>query len=432
MRIEKLRIKNFKCFDEKTFEFTEQLTVLIGNNGSGKSSILDALAVSIGGYLEGIDEVTNRFIEQDEIRRQSFNRQSMELQLPVEIETWGQHQGQKLNWTRTIEKADGRNTRIKTKKIKELAQKYQELVRKGDPSVKLPILVYHGTGRLWAEHKAKVVFSKGGSRLEGYSDCMSPKSSSKQFLSWYKTYFDAHQKFAHEEDQAAISAFNLAITTVVSNWADIAFDFVEDDLIGFYKDNDNKTHYLPYRLLSDGFRNMIGMVADIAYRCIKLNPQLKEKAILEAEGLVLIDEIDLHLHPTWQKRICDDLRKAFPKLQFVVSTHSPFIIQSLKANELIILDEGFANEKDPFRDSIEDIADKLMQVPDVERSQKFKQMEAVAAEYFNCIAEGQTEENNQKVLDLKQKLDNLQLEYSDDPAYVALMKAERNSQKVIL
>jgi predicted ATP-binding protein involved in virulence len=434
MKIHTLRIKNFKAIEEKTFSFKEQLTVLIGNNGSGKSTLLDALAVAVGGYLEGIDEATNRFIEKDEVRRQSFGRQSFELQLPVEVEAWGKNAQKDYNWIRTIEKSDGRNTRIKTKSVKDLAQNYQNLVRKGDKSTNLPLFVYHGTGRLWAEHKEKkekIGFTKAGSRLEGYTDCMSPKSSSKQFLSWYKTYFDAHQKFSHAEDQTAIAAFNATISKVVPEWTDIAYDFVEDDLVGSYA-KDGVIHYLPYRLLSDGYRNMIGMIADIAYRCIKLNPHLGSKAVEETEGLVMIDEIDLHLHPKWQQKICEDLKKAFPNIQFVVSTHSPFIVQSLKASELIILDETFKNEKDPFRNSIVEVAEELMQVPNVERSQRFNKMEEVASEYFNCIAEGQTEEKSEKVRQLKARLDELQLQYSDDPAYVALMKAERNAQKIVL
>lgn len=427
MRIDKLRIKNFKGFEEKVFEFPEQFTVLIGDNGTGKSSSLDALAIATGAYLEGIDGVSKRFIEKDEIRRKSFSRQSYEYQLPVQIEAWGSISGKPYKWMRFLESPDGR-TKRDTKPVKNLASKHQELVRKGDNSVILPLFVYHGTGRLWAEHKTKVGFVSGGSRLDGYLDCLSPKSSSKQFLSWYKTYFDAKQKFAHEEDAAAITAFNETLTSLVGEWQDIAFDFVENDMVGFYKSQEGQLHYLPFRMLSDGFRNMIGMAADIAYRCIKLNPHLKENTVKETPGLVLIDELDLHLHPNWQKRIVADLKRVFPNIQFVATTHSAFIVQSLKAGELISLDEETPFQKDPFREGIEDVAEKFMNVEDVERSEQFKEMEKVAAEYFDLIAKGQNEATNGKVKELKKQLDDLELRYSDDPAYVALMKAERASQ----
>ena len=72
-------------------------------------------------------------------------------------------------------------------------------------------------------------------------------------------------------------------------------------------------------MMSDGYRNMIGMIADIAYRCIKLNPHLGVDALKETNGLVLIDELDLHLHPSWQKAIVHELTTSFPKIQFVAT-----------------------------------------------------------------------------------------------------------------
>src|SRR5690606_7819707 len=81
------------------------------------------------------------------------------------------------------------------------------------------------------------------------------------------------------------------------------------------------------------------MVAELAYRCIVLNGFKEEKAIDEATGIVMIDELDLHLHPKWQRHVVNDLKTAFPNIQFVVTTHSPFIVQSLEQSELVNLDE---------------------------------------------------------------------------------------------
>lgn len=92
-------------------------------------------------------------------------------------------------------------------------------------------------------------------------------------------------------------------------------------------------------MMSDGYRNMIGMIADIAYRCIKLNPHLGVNALKETNGLVLIDELDLHLHPSWQKAIVKELTTSFPKIQFVATTHSPFIVQSLAKDQIINLED---------------------------------------------------------------------------------------------
>lgn len=90
--------------------------------------------------------------------------------------------------------------------------------------------------------------------------------------------------------------------------------------------------------LSDGYRNMVAMVADIAYRCAQLNPQMGEDVTVNTKGIILIDELDLHLHPKWQRRVVPDLRKTFPNIQFIITSHSPFIIQSMNPGEVIDLD----------------------------------------------------------------------------------------------
>ena len=91
--------------------------------------------------------------------------------------------------------------------------------------------------------------------------------------------------------------------------------------------------------LSDGQRTLLAMVADIARRACLLNPHLGENVLLETPGIVLIDERDLHLHPKWQRRIIGDLRRVFPRIQFICTTHSPQLIGECKPEEIIMLDE---------------------------------------------------------------------------------------------
>lgn len=86
---------------------------------------------------------------------------------------------------------------------------------------------------------------------------------------------------------------------------------------------------MPVDMLSDGLRNAIAMVADLAFRAYKLNPNLGERAALETPGVALIDEVDMFLHPSWQQTILASLRDAFPEVQFLVTTHSPQVISSV-------------------------------------------------------------------------------------------------------
>ena len=101
---------------------------------------------------------------------------------------------------------------------------------------------------------------------------------------------------------------------------------------------------IDFSALSDGYRNVIKIVTDIATKMCILNPYLGEDALAKTPGVVVIDELDLSLHPTWQKRIVRILKELFPKIQFICATHSPFIIQSLEPGELFVLDAALDEE----------------------------------------------------------------------------------------
>lgn len=163
------------------------------------------------------------------------------------------------------------------------------------------------------------------------------------------------------------------------------------------------------------------MVADIAYRCIKLNPHLGDDAVSLTPGLVLIDELDLHLHPNWQKRIVSDLKTVFKNIQFVATTHSPFIVQSLKSDELINLDEVKGLDYDPNKYSVEEISENEMGVINVKRSAEFSEMQSKAREYFDLVNKKASPDEIAKA---KRLLDGLRVKFSKDPAYVALLESE--------
>ena len=117
------------------------------------------------------------------------------------------------------------------------------------------------------------------------------------------------------------------------------FSVKSDELELVIRYKDGAVSYLPVRLLSDGIRTILNMVADIAYRMAVLNPQLLGNIVRDTDGIVMIDELDMHLHPSWQQRIMQDLTRIFPKLQFVVTTHAPSILANVhKENIRIIKD----------------------------------------------------------------------------------------------
>jgi len=433
MRIERIKIKNFKNFEDAEFIFKSNFTVFIGENAKGKTSILDALAVVVGGFLRGIDvaKTEARSIEKKEVRVKTINGQP-KPQLPVEIEAFGVVNSIKIEdgWKRSVNSISKKTTTtyVDAKNIEKIASDMLSESRKNG-NVTFPVFAYHGTGRLWAEHEEKKVSYK--KQTEGvemaYFRCLSPKSSSKEFLSWYKTYEDEIRKFNSETDKILLQAFNKAVFAILPNqeWKEMAYSFKDDDLIGLFINSSGETHKLLFRQLSDGYRNTIGMVADIAYRCIKLNPHLGDKSIEDTPGIVLIDELDLHLHPKWQKRIVNDLKNIFKSIQFIATTHSPFVVQSLKSDELINLDNVYGLDLDPFKYSVEEISENEMGVKNVKRSNDFIEMQNKAKEYFELIKQNSNKEDISKAKDI---LKQVRIKYINDPAYVALLEAEMPSE----
>jgi predicted ATP-binding protein involved in virulence len=167
---------------------------------------------------------------------------------------------------------------------------------------------------------------------------------------------------------------------------------------------------------------MLATVADIAWRTGMLNPHLGTEAAKETPGIVLIDEVDLHLHPRWQRRVVDDLRRVFPNIQFIVSTHSPFIIQSLEPGQLVDLNAGETGEY--AGQSIEDIAEAVMGIDLPQRSERHRKMVVAAEEYYRLLDQGQSADAAE-VATIKARLDELMAPFNDNPAYVALLKAKR-------
>lgn len=181
-------------------------------------------------------------------------------------------------------------------------------------------------------------------------------------------------------------------------------------------------------MLSDGYRSVISIIADLASRMAMLNPFLGDNVCKLTSGVVLIDELDLHLHPKWQRKIVEDLKKVFPLVQFITTTHSPFIIQSLNPGELRrikkIDDDEEVKAVEFINKSIEEISEIAMEMDNVKKSQKLLEKSEVAKEYFELLLKGENPES-EIVEKTKERLDYLEGLYSEDTAYHSFLKVKR-------
>lgn len=348
MRIDGLTIRNFRKFESLHVEFDSEMNILVGNNGAGKSSVLSALAVGVGSFFLGIEGVTCPGINKADIRlvtREIGSVLDQQPQLPVEISCNGVLFDEKTKWTRTLNTETGSTTHKDAEDIKVISRRVQNEIRHGNQDIILPIISYYGTGRLWSQKKdTNSLFDKrSANRFNGYTDCLSSSSNEKLMKKWLHkmTMIELQDQIKLPELTAVENAVAECFSDsgIVADRVRVRYGVKSEELEVIYLDGDGKWQKHPFHELSDGFKNTMSLVADIAYRMAVLNPQLLGDAIKKTTGIVIIDEIDQHLHPMWQRKILKSLMRIFPKVQFVVTTHSPSIISSSVSSKLIQLEE---------------------------------------------------------------------------------------------
>lgn len=421
LRLAKVSATNFRNISEATKPLS-LTTVIIGENGKGKTAWLEAIAKGLEAILPALGAAAAPKLRDEDVRhvtQVAGERTFRQAVFPMGITLEGTLQGWSLRWTRQIEASGASASEEGVEELSAITLSItDELLRW--PARPLPVLAYYGTQRLWPPNLSPQP-RKAGDRLEGYRDCLVAASTHQQLLSWVRdfTFAEIQQK----RPVPQLRAIREAVLRCIEGVTDFFFDIETEGLVLAKADGDR----LPFSQLSDGVRNIVALVADIAWRASVLNPQLGERAPALAEGVVLIDEIDLHLHPKWQRRVLADLRAAFPRIQIITTTHSPFIIQSLEPGQLVNLDPT-VSEHEPYADeSPEDIAENIMGVPMPQRSRRRAEAEEAAAEYYELL-ERVPQAEPEELSRVKARLDELEAPYNDNPAftaYVSFLKQRR-------
>jgi len=451
MRINHLRVENFRCFKENQWKFAPQFNLLIGDNGTGKTAVLKALKVGLGAFLAGFSNYRFEPIDVDDIRlipNGTTENPTLERTEFVSVQINGIVDGKEYSWLRQIRKGDGVRNSGRTQTIRRVAERLEQSITSDTPSV-LPLIAFYPAYRLWknglstgAHIYLKVVPGKGvmerepsdyedilegelgklGSRLQGYRTALNAQANEGQLRRWLaRLELSVLQR---GEPNATLDAVKQAVVGSLYECDAFYYDVLLKETVVKNK----KGEIFPTRLLSDGQRNVISMVADIAFRCATLNPELRHEAATQTPGVVLIDEIDLHLHPGWQRKIVGNLRQAFPLMQFIATTHSPLVIQSLEAGELIDLGPKIDNEPEKYiGKSPEDIYENVMDVPMPQRSEASLRRYETAMEYYRLLRSANGADK-QHIDAVKRRLDELMIPYDKNEAYaayVSFLKEER-------
>lgn len=425
MQINRLILSNFKGFESFDQRLNRRFTLIVGKNGAGKSSVLDALSVAFGSFLLGIPVASPRHIHRNEARefeRNFEDAQDFVRAFPVRVEAQGTVEdplsGRVVNvsWARELGGFRGRNTIKEARELSSIAENaYKAVVSNKDAT--LPLLSYYGTGRLW-DKPVRQKKKNRPSRFDAYRNSHEPQVSSEDLLNWLKR--ERLREFETEKPSALLKAWRNAVEDCFDEKVRVSFSPSRERLEVSYLEEGQT---IAYENLSHGQRNILSMIGDIAFKAIILNPHLGAKAVSDARGIVLIDEIDLHLHPTWQRLIIPALLRTFPNIQFIATTHSPFVIQSLSEGVMLDLDSMELDDR-VFNLPLSDIVEDVQRVETADRSAPHIQKERAAETYLSQVERLAATFNPEEISTLEEELNNMERSFQD-PAMEALMKIER-------
>jgi predicted ATP-binding protein involved in virulence len=333
MRINKLKIQNFRGFEDFTCELTDPC-LIVGNNGSGKTSLIEALAIAAGSLFLGFSDIRGNQrhgIQQDDVRQVIHKSgKKPKRQYPVVISCQGVVNEQEIKWTRTLNKERGRTTWAQAKEIKTIAEQFQQGIRKGEKVI-LPIVAYYSAKRSWSKANLnQVETDKPGARSKGYFNWFNPPANTTKLWNWMRWM----EGIARQEGEPfdIFTEFKKAIVESLPEIEEAIYERQDNQLL--LKIENEKINFWS---LDEQKRNFLGMVADIAYRCVVLNPQLGKQAIEQTPGVVLIDNLELHLDPELEKTIMNKLRHIFPMIQFIGTTQSSLITEGLDPQQIVNL-----------------------------------------------------------------------------------------------
>ena len=335
-RVRELRARNYRCFDDLTLPIEEDTTVIFAENGGGKTALLAALGMGLAVFQRGAPKAA-RFSAARDVRLRTLDeRVRREPVGPCEL-TWTADVGEaeSVTWSTAARPGSGR-TADRHRPILEALEQVRE------PGEPWPLFAWYGVDRLGRQRDRQRNVERTGDRWEAYESSLDPDLDEAPLLQWLQDEMlgdVSRQRRGEPErflDRAVLETAVRASPGVAGAW----YDATARDPVVRFEDG----HAAPWSQLSDGYHAFIALVADIARRAVMLNQFDGADAPKRVEGVVLIDELDLHLHPRWQRVALPRLRAAFPKLQLVVTTHSPQVLSSAENRQVRRLVDGRVQE----------------------------------------------------------------------------------------
>ena len=355
MKLQQATIENYRAIERLEMRLHPQLTVLHGDNGHGKTSVLSAIAVG----LAVIPTMTMNMALGTATRRSYPDFLGSDFrkvgQPKVHLETTTG-----VQWHRRRRRRSGLSTGDTRHNLEPTIR---EIVKQDIaeiwPVLDLPIVAFYDTDRAVGTIRRPARPGRNDNRGGRYirypalDGALAPHTDFQALFDWF--YDRENEEIRQQRElrsfdykDPSLDAVRQAIEAMLPGisrprMAANPFRFVVS------KTSDSgETETLELEQLSGGYRIVLALAADLARRMAQGNPHLDDP--LQSEAIVLIDEVDLHLHPSWQQRVLPDLMRTFPNAQFIVSTHSPQVLTTVMPEHIARLrrhDDGIVAAATP-------------------------------------------------------------------------------------
>jgi len=337
LKISEVSVSNFRGYSHFRVPLHSSLSVLVGENGAGKTSILEAVACGLGPFLTAMPDAKGKLIKKSDIH---VNASGVASYARITIDTTSS-----LSWDLV---AKGAGTAEAPKLGTAALTTYaSQLV---DNQSEFPLIAYYGTSRALTPTSSKVAINPFEKEIrgEGYDSALDAKVNYGIIKNWFsKIEVDELRKRDDLRDPKFIHpAKRLVSETVyqiVERATSLEFDKNSNDVVVYWKNEKDEYVKLTLEQLSEGYRNMVALTIDLVRRAYLLNPTSDNP--LAVSGIVLIDEIELHLHPRWQQKVLNDLTNLFKNIQFIVTTHSPQVLTTVHAESIRIVSADASEAK---------------------------------------------------------------------------------------
>lgn len=330
MKVKTIKVSDFKGIDNLEIPFEGKSTIIFGVNGVGKSTILRAIDLIYANVISWLVS-SNKKLAQLEYDDISYGKSRAEIDVVFNFSD-----GNQKEYTRWISRSMGR--RHKANELRELVNLFKEYyiengyddgegnwIEKEDMK-NMPVFVNYGVNRSVFDVPLRASRKEQFTKMSAFDKAIESKIDFRTLFMWFRNQEDIEnqekvRKNADYEDKS-LSAVKKAMLAMLDGFEDIHIDR-KPLAMKVKKDG----RYLKINQLSDGEKCTIALFGDLARRMALANPQLSNP--LNGEGVVLIDELDLHMHTSWQRKVMRVLKNTFPNIQFIITTHSPQILGEL-------------------------------------------------------------------------------------------------------